>query len=627
MNSIFQSLRPFIRFVVARAHWVLLFAVGLSALGLYNASNLRVDTDFSKLIPAEYESVQALERLRATVGGESELAVVIESPSFEANKAFAEAIIPRALVMQRPDREDTYFTRVDYKRETAFIESNALYFATEEELLELEEYLEDQIEDARLAANPFFFDLEDDEDDEFGSDDRAERFEAVYRRLVVSEYPISADSTTMVLRFYPTGSQTNIGFIENAYADMRKLVAELHPEGFHPEMEVVLAGRLLRQLTEVQTITDDVISSFGAGVSAVLLFVILYFFYKSYTAKTGRRFNRRVLFSEMARIPVMGILIGVPLLMSLAWTFGVAYAVFGSLNLMTSTLGLVLFGLGVDYGIHFYARYSEERGRGRSVTEAAEITFSSTGQAITIGALTTAAALYVLVVADFRGFSEFGFIAGTGILFALISMTVILPAMLALAERFRLMNMETISAHASASRGGRYPMARGLVVGSFALVVAAVIFIPAFSSNMISGLWSLPTRNTTKSITACAVRSTMAAEEIRHISSSILRKKCAESSMRCGRERLPMAMTRRSEISRRFRTAFRSSKKSSSRSWIESNRSAVYSRIHSWWLLATRTSNGFDVLRRQPSRSPSTRFRPTSRSSSPRVPVRSAISS
>ena len=35
------------------------------------------------------------------------------------------------------------------------------------------------------------------------------------------------------------------------------------------------------------------------------------------------------------------------------------------------------------------------------------------------------APLYVLVVADFKGFSEFGFIAGTGILLALVSMTVI----------------------------------------------------------------------------------------------------------------------------------------------------------------------------------------------------------
>ena len=77
-------------------------------------------------------------------------------------------------------------------------------------------------------------------------------------------------------------------------------------------------------------------------------------------------------------MPVMALMIGLPLLMSLTWTFGVAYLAFGALNLMTTTLGLVLFGLGIDYGIHFYARYTEERGAGHSVIDAAERTFTDT---------------------------------------------------------------------------------------------------------------------------------------------------------------------------------------------------------------------------------------------------------
>ena len=55
-----------------------------------------------------------------------------------------------------------------------------------------------------------------------------------------------------------------------------------------------------------------------------------------------------------------------------------AYVRFETLNLMTSTLGLVLFGLGIDFGIHFYARYTEERRIGKSVIDAVETTFVST---------------------------------------------------------------------------------------------------------------------------------------------------------------------------------------------------------------------------------------------------------
>ncbi len=477
MDRIFLALRPFIRMVVRRPLWVLLLATGLTVAGFYYAQQLRIDTNFANLVPSDYPSVQALERLREVVGGESEAAIAIESPSFEANKAFAEAFIPRLLTLKGEGRDEPYFSRVDYRKDITFLEENALYFATPEELDQLETYLKDKIEEAKLKANPFYFDLDDEE--EAAPDTTAEALQGVYREIVSKEYPISDDSTTLALRFYPTGAQTNVGFLEDAYRDLEALVAEMNPASFHPEMKVTIAGRLLRQLTEFKSIDQDVRKSFGAGVTAVLLLVVLYFFYKAYRARAGRAFSGRVLLSELARIPVMALLIGLPLSMSLSWTFGVAFLAFGALNLMTSTLGLVLFGLGIDYGIHFYARYTEERGRGLSVEDAAEHTFTSTGQAITVGAFTTAAALYVLVVADFKGFSEFGFIAGTGILFALVAMLAVMPALLAVFERMRLLNLEAaVVGPAQVVAGRRFPAARGIVLASVAAVVAALVFLP-----------------------------------------------------------------------------------------------------------------------------------------------------
>jgi hypothetical protein len=85
------------------------------------ASRLTIDTDFSKLIPSDTPSVQALERLRDEVGGESSVDVVIQSPSFEANKAFAEALIPRALELKGSRRGESYLNRVDYHRDTDFL--------------------------------------------------------------------------------------------------------------------------------------------------------------------------------------------------------------------------------------------------------------------------------------------------------------------------------------------------------------------------------------------------------------------------------------------------------------------------------------------------------------------------
>ncbi|MCS3861149.1 hypothetical protein GGP86_000913 [Salinibacter ruber] len=488
MDRLFRALRPFIRRVTQRAGGVLVLAVLATILGGYGASQLSIDTDISNLVPEDYESVQALDTLQRTVGGERDMAVAISSPSFEANKAFAEDFIPRALSLRREaDTSATYLTRVEYKREVKFLKDNALYFASDQELRQVEDFLDDQIAEAKRArqdANPFYFELEEEEggtaDTAETTEESGEALEGVYDRLIGKRYPISDDSTTMVLRFYPSGANTNIGYIENLYADTRALVDRMEPASYHPEMEVVLAGRLYRQLVEVETIWSDVTGSFGVGVGTVLLVVILYFLYKAYRVRSGPGFDGRVLLRELARAPVMGLVIGVPLFMSLAWTGGVAALLFGRLNLMTSTLGLVLFGLGIDFGIHFYARYAEERADGHSVVDAVERTFVSTGQAIAVGAFTTAGALYVLVVADFKGFSEFGAIAGTGVLFALVAMTVVMPALLALLERTGLLDLRRGAGMEAAPDDAprRYSAARPVVVGGLVAVLLALALAP-----------------------------------------------------------------------------------------------------------------------------------------------------
>ena len=285
----------------------------------------------------------------------------------------------------------------------------------------------------------------------------------------------------MVLKFFPAGSRTDVGFIDNVYADLGTLVDRLEPDSYHPEMEVTLAGRLLRQEAEVQAITQDVLDSFGAGVATVILVVVLYFLYKSYRTRTGGQWNGKVFGAELARAPVLALIIALPLFMSLAWTGGVAHLAFGELTIMTSTLGLVLFGLGIDFGIHFYARYTEDRAEGASVVEAAENTFTSTGQAIATGALTTAGALYVLSFAQFKGFSEFGVISGTGVLFALVAMTVVMPALLALLERAGLLDLNARAPTEAEPTPGRFGGARPIVVGSLVAVAAALVFAPSVS--------------------------------------------------------------------------------------------------------------------------------------------------
>ena len=474
MERLFNTLRPALRWVGTHPGSVLLATLLTVGLGAWFGLKLHIDSDLSHLLPPDYPSVQALNELRDEVGAESDAAVVIESPSFEANRRFAEALLPRALDLTNPETGEPFFIRVDYRRDIRFLAHNALYFATPAELDTLTAYLRDELREAKLRANPFYVDLDLPEADD-ARDATAAELDAMYRDLVRSEYPISPDSTVLVLRFTPSGAQTDIDFIKRAFAALESVVRSLQPRTFHPEMTVGYDGRLKRQWVEVQAITRDVIESFGAGVAVLLAMVMAYFMYKNVQARAGGRLHQRtgrMVLEELVRSPLTALVLALPLLASLAWTFGLVYAAYGRLNLMTSTLGLILFGLGIDFGIHFYARYAEERGNGQSVVDALEQTFVTTGQAIAVVAVTTAAAFFVLMIADFRGFSQFGFTAGLGTLFALLSMLVVLPALLAGLERFRLLHLER---HPDVRTEANATAAVWTVPGARLIVVAAVI--------------------------------------------------------------------------------------------------------------------------------------------------------
>lgn len=479
---LFERIRVVPRLIVRLPLVVLAVAALLTFLGVRQALTLRIDSDIATLLPPEYASVQSLRRLQETVGSETTVDVAIHSQSFDANRTFAEAFVARMMALEDPGGE-RYFTRVDFKRDIRFITENALYFATFDELDRLEAFLRGQAQQVRDASDPLRLNLFHANEDSLEAVRRVEgdQLRRDLAQLALGEYLTSPDSTTLVVRFYPTGAQTDIAFVERLYSDVDSLVVAMQPGRYAEDLVVTPAGRLLRQTIEVRSITSDVQTSFGTGVLAVVLAVVLYFLYKSVQAKTGGRFVLRVVLSEILRTPVTALLLTVPLFMSLAWTGGIAAVAFGTLNLMTSTLGLVLFGLGIEYGIHFYARYAEERGAGRSVAEAIEDTFVSTGEGIAVSALTTAFALYVLQIADFRGFSEFGLIGGTGILLSLVAMLTVLPALIVLAEKTRLLNLRTRGEASPFEPERRFPFSRTIVVVSLVLVAASAFLAPRVS--------------------------------------------------------------------------------------------------------------------------------------------------
>lgn len=472
MYRIIDLLKPLIRFNYTHPYFILAFALILSVIASTFALRLTIDTDIANLLPPSNKYVVALDKLQETVGGETEMEVVIKSDSFEDNLRFARNLIFRSMQLEDQRRGNLYFSRYEFRKDTEVLERYAIYLATESEVNDLLVYLDDEIEQAKLEANPFFIDFEDDFDDD--EDEARHSFEETYSELIPSEYPVSADSTVMLIKFFPTGSRSDLRFLRDMFKDYEALVAEMNPESYNPVMVVKFGGRLKRHLLEIDSIMNDVFSSFATGMSSVVLLVMLYFFLKKYiNYRMGDpELRKHSIWTHVVRMPIATIIIGLPLLFSLTYTFAIAYFVLGVLNTMTSVLFVILFGLGIDYGLHFYARYLEKRSAGLEIFDALLETYESTGLAIMTSAVTTAVALFVLTYAEFRGFSEFGFISGLGIIFAYLSMIYILPSFIVFFERMGLILVNKNEADIiNLKTPRRYPFSRSILLFGIAVIV------------------------------------------------------------------------------------------------------------------------------------------------------------
>ncbi|MGA7613874.1 MAG: MMPL family transporter [Thermoanaerobaculia bacterium] len=126
---------------------------------------------------------------------------------------------------------------------------------------------------------------------------------------------------------------------------------------------------------------------------------------------------------------------GIPMALGLAMTFGIAGAVYGILSSASAGFAALLAGLGIDFITVMYGRYVDERNRGVGLDDAIRIVMRKTLPGVFIAAITTSATFYAFLATDFRGMRQLGFLTGTGILFFLLAVTFLLPALVIRSER------------------------------------------------------------------------------------------------------------------------------------------------------------------------------------------------
>jgi hopanoid biosynthesis associated RND transporter like protein HpnN len=104
----------------------------------------------------------------------------------------------------------------------------------------------------------------------------------------------------------------------------------------------------------------------------------------------------------------------------------------GALNLISVAFAVLFVGIGVDFGIQFSVRYRAERYDEPDLYKSIEMSAAKAGRPLALAAAATTAGFYSFLPTDYRGVSELGLIAGTGMIIAFISAVTVLPALLVL---------------------------------------------------------------------------------------------------------------------------------------------------------------------------------------------------
>jgi len=225
-------------------------------------------------------------------------------------------------------------------------------------------------------------------------------------------YMTSENGDLLFILVVPNDDETSFTGYKDAVMQARRFIAETRKD--FPGVTVGLTGEDVISSDEMVTTQSDVETASQIALAGVaLLFVIAY---------------------QGVVKPLLAVFC---LLLGLSWTMGFTTLTIGHLNILSVVFTTILIGLGIDFGIHILERFKEERELGNEILPALQKTLQGTGKGNFSGAITTAMAFGAMVLTDFIGIVELGWIAGWGILFCMVAMLLVLPALVTVEEKWR----------------------------------------------------------------------------------------------------------------------------------------------------------------------------------------------
>jgi predicted RND superfamily exporter protein len=139
------------------------------------------------------------------------------------------------------------------------------------------------------------------------------------------------------------------------------------------------------------------------------------------------------------RTPERAVVPLVPIALATGWSALIVFATRIPLNPMSATLGTLVIAISTEFSVLLSERFRQERAAGRELLDALERTYRSTGVAVLASGITAIAGFGVLVLSSVTMLRDFGFVTLVDLTVSLAGVLLVLPAVLALAERGQVM--------------------------------------------------------------------------------------------------------------------------------------------------------------------------------------------
>ena len=223
-------------------------------------------------------------------------------------------------------------------------------------------------------------------------------------------YLMNESGTIGFLKARPVQQSGNFNGSSQSIDRLRTLISNVRPQ--HPNVRVGLTGIPVLESDEMRRSQSDMIRA--SVLSFVFVGVLLLIGFRGW------------------KHPLLAM---VMLAVGMCWTFGFTTLSIGHLNILSVSFAAILIGLGIDFAIHYLARYLELRHHGAGLGEALSSSSAGVGVGIVTAAVTTSLAFYCASFTEFLGVAELGLIAGSGVLICTAATFVVLPALVTFADR------------------------------------------------------------------------------------------------------------------------------------------------------------------------------------------------